>query len=104
VERGIATLARQSHLPTLLSFSIRSGHNSDNPGGAEGIDTSSVDAVLSSTAQQEEELDGGYYDDEDDPWYQEREGDEDVDVLEIKEEDRSIIPRASVEDVEMAIG
>lgn len=103
MERGIATLAHQSHFPTLLSLSIRSGRNPDNAGSAGGIDTSSVEAVLSSTAQQGEELEGGYYDDEDDAWCQEREGDEDIDDLEIKREDRSIVPSTSVEDFEMAI-
>jgi len=61
VERGIATLAHQTHLPTLLSLS-RSNHNTS--------DNASVEAISSRTgvpAQQEEwELEGGHFDDDDD--------------------------------------
>ena len=88
VERGIATLTRQSPLPTLSSLSSRGDRNPDNAGAG------GVGAVLSSPripAQQEEELEGGYYNDEED---------EDG---EIRQEDRSVINSTSVDDVERAI-
>ena len=59
VERGIATLAHQTYLPTLLS---RSNNRSDS--NVRGI--SSVPAILSRISGEEaEELEGWYPNDED---------------------------------------
>lgn len=59
VERGIATLAHQTHLPTLLSLSRSTSDN---------VDASSVEAISSRTGvpagQEEWELEGGYFDEE----------------------------------------
>jgi hypothetical protein len=97
VERGIATLAHQSRLSTLFSFSSHGGRNRHNAGVGE-VGASSVDAIPTGiqvpARQQEEEL-GGYYDDDDsDAWFEEREDGE------IIQEDRSM---NRVEDVERAI-
>ena len=62
VERGIATLAHQTHLPTLLSLSRSSSKTSDNV---------SVEAISSRTGvparqdlQEEWVLEGGHFDDD----------------------------------------
>lgn len=61
VERGIATLAHQTHLATLLSLS-RSRNTGDN------ASASSVEAISSRTgarqdSQEKWELEGGHFDD-----------------------------------------
>lgn len=99
VERGITTLAHQSHLSTLFSFSSHGGHNhSRNAGGGE-VGAGSVDAISSPTRipvrQGEEELEGGYYDDEDnDAWFEERDNDEDEEIIQV---DRNMIRRGELE-------
>lgn len=97
VERGITTLAHQSCLYTLFSFSTsHSGRNRHNAGVGD-VGACSVDAISSPTGiparQEEKELEGGYYDDEDgdDAWFKERNNDhEDEDIM---EEDRSMTRR-----------
>jgi hypothetical protein len=96
VERGIAVLANQSRLSTLLSFSSRGGGNRHNAGGT------SMDVISSPTGiparQGEEELEGGYYDEEDDDvWFEGRDNAEDEEII---QEDRSMTRRG--EDVERA--
>jgi hypothetical protein len=108
VERGITTLAHQSRLSTLLSFSSHGGRNRHNA-GVGGVGASSVDAISSPgptsiqvpARQQEEEFEGGYYDDDsksvNDAWFAERDDDEDGEII---QEDRSM---TRGEDVERAI-
>ena len=97
VERGITTLAHQSRLSTLFSFSTsHSGRNRHNAGVGD-VGTRSVDAISSPTGiparQEEEELEGGYYDDEDDDdaWFEERDNNHEDE--EIMEEERSMTRR-----------
>ena len=95
VQRGISTLAEQSHhLSALFSFSSRGRRNAVvgevGDGSASGIPT----------RQGEEELEGGFLDDEDDNvWFEERDN-VNNDDNEIIQEDRSFIRR---DDVERAI-
>lgn len=99
VERGIATLANQSRLSSLLPFS---SHGSRNRGVGE-IGASSVDGISSPAGiparQEEEELEGGYDDDDEDNDARFEERDDDG-VEEIIQEDRSM---TRGEDVERAI-
>ena len=97
MERGISTLAEQSHLSTLFSFSSRVDRNRRNAGvglGEVGAAGSATPGVLA--RQGEEELEGGFFDDEDDDaWFEERHDNEDDE--EIVQEDRSIVRPDDVE-------
>jgi len=100
VERGIATLARQSQLPRLLSR--RGSQNPENVDAREmDISSESMNAPTSIQAAQAE-LEGGYYDDEDsDVWCEEQDEDQDEDQdEEIQQEDRGVIRSTSANDVE----
>ena len=103
MERGIATLAHQSRLSILFSFTSSShgGRNRHNASVGDVLGASSVDGISSPTGvpalQEEEELEGGYDDDEDDDaWFGER------DNGEIILEDRNTTRRGE-DDVERAI-
>ena len=101
VERGIATLTHQTHLPTLLSLSRSSSSTIGN--GA-----SSVEAISSRTgvpvrqddSLEEWELEGGYFDGDDEEsrgpgWFLGRgDRDEDNENEAIRQSDRIIIRRA----------
>ena len=87
VERGIATLAHQSRPSILFSFSSHGGRNPHNASVGQ-VSASSVDATSSPTdipaGQEEEELEGGFYDDEDDDaWLEERDTDEDGEIIQM---------------------
>ena len=100
VERGIATLAHQSHLSTLFSFSSHGGRNHHNTGIGE-VGANSVDAISSPVQQGEDGLEGGYYDDEDnDAWFdsEEQDNDEDEEIIQM---DRNMTRHG--EDAERAI-
>ena len=102
VERGITTLAYQSRLSTLFSFSTsHSGRNRHNAGVGD-VGANSVDAISSPIGiPEEEELEGAYYDDDeddDDAWYEERDNDHEDE--EIMEEERSMTRRGEDHDVE----
>ena len=103
MERGISTLANQSRLSTLFSFSSHGGRNHRSAGVGE-VGANSVGVISSPegipTRQGEEELEGGYYDDDedDDVWFGERRNDEDGEII---LEDRN--PTRRREDVERAI-
>ena len=94
VERGIATLAHQTHLPTLLSFSRSSRNSGDN---------ASVEAISSRTgvparedSQEEWELEGGQIDDEESEggWFLERRDEADENEA-IRKGDRRFISRSA---------
>ena len=98
VERGISTLAEQSHLSTLFSFSSRVDRNRRNAGVQVGLgEVGAGSATPGVPARQgEEELEGGFFDDEDDDvWFEERHDNEDDE--EIVQEDRSIFRPGDVE-------
>ena len=96
VERGIATLATQSRLSTLFSFS---SHNRAGAGGTSSVDViSSPTGIPARQGEDSEELEGGFYDEEDDDsdaCFEERDNAEDEEII---LEDRSVIRRG--EDVE----
>ena len=98
VERGIATLARQTHLPTLLSLSSR------NSG-----DNASVEAISSRTgvparqdSPEEWELEGGHSDNGEESegpnWFLERRDEADENKA-IRQGDKKIISRRADDDV-----
>jgi hypothetical protein len=67
-ERGIATLTRQTHLPTSLSLSRGSRKTSDNA-GASSVEAISSQTGLPQAARQEDcieewELEGGHFNDD----------------------------------------
>lgn len=92
VDRGIATLVHQAHLPTFLSFSRA---------GASSVEAISSRTGVPAAGQEETELEGGYSDDEGDegPWRLERDEDDEHEV--IRQEDSRMSTRA--DDVERAV-
>ena len=93
VERGIATLSHQTHLPTLL---FPGSHSSRNTGG--NVGASSVEAISSRTgvpAREEDSLEEWELEDDEEEserpgWFLER-TDEDDENEAIKQVDRRII-------------
>ncbi|KAF8816032.1 hypothetical protein BYT27DRAFT_7238073 [Phlegmacium glaucopus] len=73
VERGIAMLSHQTHLPTLFSFTT--GHSSSNSASANSVQAISSRTGVPQVREEEGELEGGYYDDDGDDeglWRQEQ--------------------------------
>lgn len=97
VERGFATLARQTHLPTLLSLSSR---NSGNNASIEAISSrTGVPAIQES--QEEWEPEGDHFDDEESEepnWFLERRDEVDENKA-IRQGDKRTFSRRADDDV-----
>jgi hypothetical protein len=99
VERGIATLAHQTHLPTLFSVSRNGNNTSDNAnaGSVEAISSRTGVPAIQEESLEEWELEGGHFDEDEESKgpgrFLERK-DEDDENETIRQGDRRVIRRA----------